>query len=160
MDMQQLFGSGEQLTPLQMGVRAFIMFFITLGLIRIGGMRIFGKKTAFDNILVIMLGAILARGVVGASPFLSTVVAGGVMVLIHKILALLALKYVWVGKIVKGIHRSLFKNGEMNTRNMRIAAISKDDLMEGVRLQINSNSLEDVQEAYIEKNGQVSIVEK
>jgi len=160
MDMQQLFGSGEQLTPLQMGVRAFIMFFITLGLIRIGGMRIFGKKTAFDNILVIMLGAILARGVVGASPFLSTVVAGGVMVLIHKILALLALKYVWVGKIVKGIHRSLFKNGEMNIRNMRIAAISKDDLMEGVRLQINSNSLEDVQEAYIEKNGQVSIVEK
>lgn len=160
MDMQQLFGSGEQLTPLQMGVRAFIMFFITLGLIRIGGMRIFGKKTAFDNILVIMLGAILARGVVGASPFLSTVVAGGVMVLIHKILALLALKYVWVGKIVKGIHRSLFKNGEMNTRNMRIAAISKDDLMEGVRLQINSNSLEDVEEAYIEKNGQVSIVEK
>jgi len=160
MDMQQLFGSGEQLTPLQMGVRAFIMFFIALGLIRIGGMRIFGKKTAFDNILVIMLGAILARGVVGASPFLSTVAAGGVMVLIHKILALLALKYVWVGKIVKGIHRSLFKNGEMNTRNMRIAAISKDDLMEGVRLQINSNSLEDVQEAYIEKNGQVSIVEK
>jgi len=160
MDMQQLFGSGEQLTPLQMGVRAFIMFFIALGLIRIGGMRIFGKKTAFDNILVIMLGAILARGVVGASPFLSTVAAGGVMVLIHKILALLALKYVWVGKIVKGIHRSLFKNGEMNIRNMRIAAISKDDLMEGVRLQINSNSLEDVQEAYIEKNGQVSIVEK
>jgi len=160
MDMQQLFGSGEQLTPLQMGVRAFIMFFITLGLIRIGGMRIFGKKTAFDNILVIMLGAILARGVVGASPFLSTVVAGGVMVLIHKILALLALKYIWVGKIVKGIHRSLFKNGEMNSRNMRIAAISKDDLMEGVRLQINSNSLEDVEEAYIEKNGQVSIVEK
>lgn len=160
MDMQQLFGSGEQLTPLQMGVRAFIMFFITLGLIRIGGMRIFGKKTAFDNILVIMLGAILARGVVGASPFLSTVVAGGVMVLIHKVLALLALKYVWVGKIVKGIHRSLFRNGEMNTRNMRIAAISKDDLMEGVRLQINSNSLEDVEEAYIEKNGQVSIVEK
>jgi uncharacterized membrane protein YcaP (DUF421 family) len=43
---------------------------------------------------------------------------------------------------------------------MRIATISKDDLMEGVRLQINSNSLEDVKEAYIEKNGQVSIIEK
>ena len=42
---------------------------------------------------------------------------------------------------------------------MRIATISKDDLMEGVRLQINSNSLDDVQEAYIEKNGQVSVIE-
>src|SRR6478672_4808149 len=160
MDLHSLFGSGEHLTALQMGVRSFIMFFIALALIRIGGMRIFGKKTAFDNILVIMLGAILARGVVGASPFFSTVAAAAVMVIIHKILALLALRHIWVGKIVKGIHRSLYKNGEMNTRNMRIATISKDDLMEGVRLQINSNSLDDVKEAYIEKNGQVSIIEK
>jgi uncharacterized membrane protein YcaP (DUF421 family) len=159
MDIKELFGSGEQLTALQMSVRAFIMFFIALALIRFGGMRIFGKKTAFDNILVIMLGAVLARGVVGASPFFSTVAASAIMVIIHKILALLALKYIWVGKVVKGIHRSLYKNGEMNARNMRIAAISKDDLMEGVRMQINSNSLDDVKEAYIEKNGQVSVIE-
>jgi len=160
MDIKDLFGSGEHLTALQMSVRAFIMFFITLALIRFAGMRIFGKRTAFDNILVIMLGAVLARGVVGASPFFSTVAAAAVMVIVHKILALLAMKYVWVGKIVKGIHRSLYKNGEMNAKNMKIAEISKDDLMEGVRLQINSNSLDDVQEAYIEKNGQVSIIEK
>ena len=62
MDINELFGNGQNLTALQMGVRAFIMFFIALALIRIGGMRIFGKKTAFDNILVIMLGAVLARG--------------------------------------------------------------------------------------------------
>ena len=159
MDINELFGNGQNLTALQMGVRAFIMFFIALALIRIGGMRIFGKKTAFDNILVIMLGAVLARGVVGASPFFSTVSAAAVMVVIHKILALLAMKYIWIGKIVKGIHRSLYKNGEMNLKNMRIATISRDDLMEGVRLQIHSNNLDDVKEAYIEKNGEVSVVE-
>ncbi|HMG69382.1 MAG TPA: YetF domain-containing protein [Chitinophagaceae bacterium] len=160
MNLNDLFGTGENLTPLQMGVRAFLMFFIALVLIRFGGMRIFGKKTAFDNILVIMLGAILARGVVGASPFFATVVAGAVLVVIHKILALLSLKYIWIGKIVKGIHRSLYKNDELNRRNMRISTISKDDLMEGVRLQINSNDIKDVKEAFIEKNGQVSIVKK
>jgi hypothetical protein len=106
MEWDVLFGSGEDLTPLQMGFRAFLMFFITLILIRIAGMRIFGKQTAFDSILVIMLGAVLARGVVGASPFISAVAAAAVMVAIHKILAILAMKYAWVGKIVKGIHRS------------------------------------------------------
>jgi len=160
MDIKELFGTGEHLTALQMAVRAFVMFFITLALIRFAGMRIFGKRTAFDNILVIMLGAILARGVVGASPFFSTVAACAVMVVVHKILALLALKYVWVGKIVKGIHRTLYKDGALNTKNMRIAAISKDDLMEGVRMQIHRNSLDEVKEAYIEKNGHVSIIEK
>jgi uncharacterized membrane protein YcaP (DUF421 family) len=160
MDIKEIFGRLEDLTALQMAVRSFVMFFIALALIRIGGMRIFGKKTAFDNILVIMLGAILARGVVGASPFFSVVAAAAVMVAIHKILAWLAMKHIWVGKIVKGIHRSLYRDGKMNTKNMKIAAISKDDLMEGVRLQIHSDSLDDVKEAVIEKNGQVSIVEK
>lgn len=160
MDIKELFGSGEHLTTLQMVVRAFLMFFITLALIRFGGMRIFGKKTAFDNILVIMLGAILARGVVGASPFFSTVAAAAVMVVIHRILAWLAISHSWVGMIVKGYRRSLYKNGQYNHRNMEITAISKDDVMEGVRLQINSNTLDDVEEVYMEKNGMLSVVEK
>ena len=84
MDIKDLFGSGEHLTALQMSVRAFIMFFITLALIRFAGMRIFGKRTAFDNILVVMLGAVLARGVVGASPFFSTVAAAAVMVIVSQ----------------------------------------------------------------------------
>ena len=137
MDWNVLFGSGEELTPLQMGFRAFLMFFITLVLIRIAGMRIFGKQTAFDSILVVMLGAVLARGVVGASPFISTVAASAVMVAIHKILVALAMKYVWVGKIVKGVHRSLYKDGQMNKENMQQSFISKDDLLESVRLMIN-----------------------
>jgi uncharacterized membrane protein YcaP (DUF421 family) len=160
MDANELFGRSDDLSALSMTLRSFMMFFVALALIRIGGMRIFGKKTAFDNILVIMLGAILARGVVGASAFFPTVAAAAIMVVIHKILAFLAMKHIWVGKIVKGIHRSLYKDGKMNAKNMKIAAISKDDLMEGVRLEIHSDSLDDVQEAIIEKNGEVSIVKK
>jgi uncharacterized membrane protein YcaP (DUF421 family) len=160
MEWDVLFGSGEDLTPLQMGFRAFLMFFITLILIRIAGMRIFGKQTAFDSILVIMLGAVLARGVVGASPFISAVAAAAVMVAIHKILAILAMKYAWVGKIVKGIHRSLYKNGEVNKANMQQSAISKDDLLESVRLTINKETLDEVKEIKIEKNGQLSIIKR
>jgi uncharacterized membrane protein YcaP (DUF421 family) len=160
MNLQELFGRVEDLTAVTMAVRSLIMFFIALLLIRIGGMRIFGKRTAFDNILVIMLGAILARGVVGASSFFSTVAAAAVMVVIHKILGWLAMKHVWVGMIVKGYRRSLYKNGEFNQKNMRITSISKDDLMEGVRLGINSDNLDEVKEVYIEKNGLVSVVKK
>jgi uncharacterized membrane protein YcaP (DUF421 family) len=82
------------------------------------------------------------------------------MVVIHKILAFFAMKQVWVGMIVKGYRRSLYKNGEYNMKNMRITSISKDDLMEGVRLEINSDSLDEIKEVYIEKNGQISVVKK
>jgi uncharacterized membrane protein YcaP (DUF421 family) len=160
MDFNILFGSGGDLSPLQMGFRGFVMFFITLILIRIGGMRIFGKKSAFDNIIIIMLGAVLARGVVGASPFFSTVFAAAVMVIVHRVLAILAMRYIWVGKIVKGIHRTLYENGEMKDKRMKLVSISEDDLLEAVRLQINKNSLDVVDKITIEKSGELSVIEK
>jgi uncharacterized membrane protein YcaP (DUF421 family) len=107
-----------------------------------------------------MLGAVLARGVVGASPFFSTVAAAAMMVIIHKVLALLAMRFVWVGKLVKGIHRTLYENGEMNEKSMRMVAISKDDLMESVRLQLNEKTLRHVDEIKIEKNGELSVTRK
>jgi uncharacterized membrane protein YcaP (DUF421 family) len=160
MDINDLWGSSEHLDPLQMAVRGFVMFFITLVLIRLGGMRIFGRKTAFDNIIIIMLGAVLARGVVGASPFFSTVAAAVVMVLIHKVLAMLAMHFTWVGKMVKGIHRPLYENGHLDQKNMRIVAISEDDLLEAVRMETNDTSLEMVDKIIIEKSGELSVIKR
>jgi uncharacterized membrane protein YcaP (DUF421 family) len=160
MNITEIFGSGEDLSPVQMAARAFVMFFIALMLIRLAGMRIFGIKTAFDNILVIMLGAILSRGVAGSSPFFSTVAAAAAMIIVHKVLAWLAMKHVWVGKIVKGYRRSLYHNGEIREENLRKTSISKDDLMEGVRLEIHKNSLDEVDQIFIEKTGEISVVKK
>ena len=160
MNITDIFGSGEDLSPTQMAIRAFVMFFIALMLIRLAGMRIFGIKTAFDNILVIMLGAILSRVIVGASPFFSTVAAAAAMILVHKFLAWLAMKHEWVGKIVKGYRHSLYHDGEMREDNLRRTAVSKDDLMEGVRLEINKNSLDEVEQIFIEKTGEISVVKK
>jgi uncharacterized membrane protein YcaP (DUF421 family) len=160
MNISEIFGSGEDLTPWQMAARAFVMFFIALMLIRLAGMRVFGIKTAFDNILVIMLGAILSRGVTGSSPFFSTVAAAAAMILVHKVLAWLAMKHVWVGKIVKGYRRSLYHNDEIREENLRKTSISKDDLMEGVRLEINRNSLDEVEQIFIEKTGEISVIKK
>ena len=160
MNITDIFGSGEDLSPTQMAIRAFVMFFIALMLIRLAGMRIFGIKTAFDNILVIMLGAILSRGIVGASPFFSTVAAAAAMILVHKFLAWLAMKHEWVGKIVKGYRHSLYHDGEMREDNLRRTAVSKDDLMEGVRPEINKNSLDEVEQIFIEKTGEISVVKK
>ena len=160
MNITEIFGSGEDLSPMQMAARAFVMFFIALLLIRLAGMRVFGIRTAFDNILVIMLGAILSRGVAGSSPFFSTVAAAAAMIIVHKVLALLAMKYTWIGKIVKGYRRSLYHNGEMREENLQKTFISKDDLMEGVRLEIHKNSLDDVEQIFVEKTGEISVVKK
>jgi uncharacterized membrane protein YcaP (DUF421 family) len=155
-----MWGVEDRLDIWHMCARAFLMFFITLGLIRIGGMRIFGLKTAFDSILVIMLGAVLGRGIVGASPFFSTVGAALVLVLVHRLLSYLAIRHIWIGKIVKGEHQTLFRDGNYNEKKMNRHGISKDDMQEALRLKLNSNDINDAKEIVIEKSGELSVTRK
>jgi uncharacterized membrane protein YcaP (DUF421 family) len=155
-----MWGVEDRLDIWHMCARAFIMFFITLALIRIGGMRIFGLKTAFDSILVIMLGAVLGRGIVGASPFFSTVGAGLVMILVHRLLSFLALHNAWIGKIVKGQHHTLFENGRFDDAKMKKHGISKDDMKEALRSNLNSEDTSEAKKIIIEKSGELSVIKK
>src|ERR1700760_784210 len=111
-----LFGEGKDLDSLQMVCRAIVRFFGTLVLIRIAGIRTFGKKTAFDNVVAIMLGSIFSRVVVGASPFIPTTLACLAFVLVHRFLAWLSLHSDWVGGWIKGEPLTLYANGQFNQR--------------------------------------------
>lgn len=155
-----LFGEGKDLNILQMSTRAFVMFFVTLALIRISGMRAFGTKSAFDNIIVIMLGAILSRAVVGASPAIPIVCAALVFAVVHRILAHLSMYSPFISHLVKTNDISLYKNGKLNKKNMKRCALSMGDLMAGVRHNANIASLDEAEEIYMERTGQISVVKK
>jgi uncharacterized membrane protein YcaP (DUF421 family) len=43
---------------------------------------------------------------------------------------------------------------------MKKGFLSKDDLMEGVRLEVNTCSLENVEEVYMEGTGEISVIVK
>jgi uncharacterized membrane protein YcaP (DUF421 family) len=158
--LHSLFGQGEHLNMLQMSCRAFVMFFITLILLRLGGMRIFGKKSAFDTIIVIMLGAVLARGIVGASSFFATVAAAIVMIIIDRILAWASARSKLVSSLLKGQPLLLCLNGEVIWENMKTASLGKDDLLESLRLETKRNSLDLIQLAQMETNGRISFILK
>lgn len=158
--IKYVFGEGESLNELQMCCRAIVAFFVALVLIRIAGQRTFGKRSAMDNVVMIMLGAVLSRAVVGASPMVPVILACTAMSLIHRVLAWLSLYSDTIGRIVKGNHHCLYRNGEFRTSVMKKQLISEKDLMEGVRLQINNDSLDDVDKVFIERSGDVSVVKK
>lgn len=158
--IKTIFGEGHDLNCLQMSSRAIVTFFITLLLIRIAGIRTFGKKSAFDNVIIIMLGSVLSRVVVGASPFIPTVVGCLAFVLVHWVLGWISLYNDTIGGWVKGERSSLYAGGQENPRNMKNARISHKDLVEGLRLRINDESFDQVKEIFIERNGEISVVKK
>jgi len=154
------FGHGKDLNSLQMICRSIVAFFLTLVMIRVAGIRTFGKKTPFDNVIIIMLGSIFSRVVVGASPFIATTLACFVFVLIHRLLALISFYNDTVGRWIKGEASTLYADGQPVRRNMRSANVSDKDLMESVRRQMHEDSLANVSEIIQERNGEVSVVKK
>jgi uncharacterized membrane protein YcaP (DUF421 family) len=158
--IEWIFGQGKDLTAMNMGCRAIITYFIVLLLIRISGMRTFGQQSGFDTIIVITMGALLSRPIVGASAFMPTVFAGFVLSLLHRSTALLTIRYKGLRKFFKGQEILLYKDGKVNVENMRKCMISDGDLMASVRLHANLDSLVEVKEARMERTGEISIVKK
>jgi uncharacterized membrane protein YcaP (DUF421 family) len=158
--IEWVFGEGKDLTALNMGCRAVVLYFVTLALIRVSGMRTFGQQSSFDTIVVISVGALLSRTVVGASAFIPTVFSGFVLALMHRYTGALTIKYDKLRWLFKGEEKLLYKDGKIITENMKRCMISEGDLMANIRLNANVESLSEVKEARMERTGQISVVKK
>src|SRR5450759_3500327 len=108
----QLIGEGNDPNTYQMAIRAFIIFIIALVFIRLSGRRTFGMFSPFDNVICVLLGAILSRAVTGASPFFPTIVAALVIVLLHRLFAWIALYNDVFGCLIKGHATVIYKYGK------------------------------------------------
>jgi uncharacterized membrane protein YcaP (DUF421 family) len=155
-----LFGEGQHLTVLQMSMRSFVTFIIMLVLIRFSGMRTFAKRSSFDTIITIMLGAVLARGVVGASPYWATVGSSVVMVIMHRAIAWLSVKNKKFERIVKGVYKKLYHDGALIGNNLEKTGMSENDLHESLRLETKKLTLAEIDTAFIETNGRISFILK
>ncbi|MCC3157800.1 DUF421 domain-containing protein [Hymenobacter sp. 15J16-1T3B] len=153
-----LHASSHNITALQMSVRAVVVFFVALLLLRLAGKRTFGSNSPFDVVLKIILGAVLSRAIVAASPFVGTLVASAVMVGLHRLLAMAAYHSHAVGKLIKGRSYVLAENGALNRANMQHNNITERDLHEGVRSKGHTDDLTEVETVRLERDGEISVV--
>src|SRR5436190_14286542 len=87
------FGVGQQaqdLTMLQVLLRAVLIFFAALCIVRIADKRFFAKKTAFDVVLGLILASMLARAINGSEQLGPTIAAGFALALLHRFLGYLS----------------------------------------------------------------------
>ncbi|MDB5132976.1 MAG: hypothetical protein JWR02_2725 [Mucilaginibacter sp.] len=156
----EIFGQGKDLNALQMSVRGVIIFLIALVLIRISGRRSFGIRTPLDNIIVISLGAILSRAIVGASDFLAVVVACFVIVLLHRFLGWLLSRSESFARLIEGNKILLFSDGQFRRANIKKALLCEEDIMQGVRKSALTDDLTKIDRIYIERTGEISVIKK
>jgi uncharacterized membrane protein YcaP (DUF421 family) len=156
----ELIGENEKdLSPMQMAIRAVLVFIIALIMIRLSGRRAFGMHSPFDIVSSILLGAILSRSVIGGCPFFSPIAGSIAIVGLHWIIARVSTHNDKFGMVVKGKAKLLYEDGKLFRKNMLAGFISQKDLEEAMRKE-NIDSLGKVKSASMERDGTISIVKK
>lgn len=160
-ELNKLFGLNTDLeTIIMFAIRAVVVFVISVLFVRIGGKRLFNKNSAFDIVAAIMLGSILSRAITDSTPFIPTLVAGAFLVFTHRFFAYLSYRSDWLGNQIKGKKTVLIKDGKLLEENMRKSHITRQDLLLAAREQARLERLEDIEEANLERSGNISILPK
>ncbi len=120
--------------------------------------RLFGKGTAFDNIVAIMIGSIMSGSITGSTPFVPTLVAGTTLVALHWLLAWLSSRVEWFGPIVKGNPIVLIRDGQVQDDGLKSAKLSSRDLQQGLLEQGHRPDPAGVALARLERDGSISVV--
>ena len=154
--LRTLFGEGPELGALQMALRSAVVFVLALAMIRVSGRRSFGQRRPFDACTTVLLGAVLSRAVVGASPFWATMAAGAVIVLLHRLVAMASLRWPRFERLVSGDKRELVRDGVRDQQEMDKALITARDLDEAVRDKLGDES-RPVRRAVLERDGRLTV---
>jgi uncharacterized membrane protein YcaP (DUF421 family) len=149
----------QQLALWQVALRAVVTYAIMIVLVRMGKKRSLGRATAFDAILIIVIGSIAARGVTGNAPLFECLTAVLVLIALHWIISFVTRSYPAVGDLVKGRSTTLVRGGRLDKRALADAHMARDDLEEDLR-QKGIEHLDDVKEARLERSGKLSVIEK
>jgi uncharacterized membrane protein YcaP (DUF421 family) len=141
-------------------LRAIIIFFAVLVMLRLAEKRFLAQRNTLDTLLGLVLGSMLARAINGSERFFETIAAGFSLVILHRILAWACCRYHVIGLYCKGRPQILVENGKIKDEVLLRHHVSKHDLEEDLRLKTGSDEIQRIQKAQLERNGEISVKEK
>lgn len=140
-----------------LGVMAYIILIIML---RISGKRSLAQLTAFDLVITVSIGSVLATIMLDSKvSIFDGIAALFVLLALQWIFSLTNKKVEAFNDIVTGDPTLLFYNGNYCDKTMEKERIRKDEIMKSVRLDGNL-SMDTVHAVILEPNGELSILPK
>lgn len=141
-----------------MAVRSVVVYAGTLALVHLGQKRFLGRSSAFDFLVALMMGSVMSRAINAGAPLIPTFAAGGALVGMHWLLAALSMRSQRFAFLFKGRPRLLVRDGKPIEEEMRRHHIGQHDLHEAMRSGGKITRVEQIAEAHLERNGNISII--
>ncbi|HSP71043.1 MAG TPA: YetF domain-containing protein [Gaiellaceae bacterium] len=139
-------------------LRAAFTFVFLLFLTRVVGKRELSTFEPFDVILLVVLGDLIAQGVMQSDYSLTgMMLAAGTMSLMTVLASYLSYRVRSLRPVLDGEPIVLLQDGKPLDRNLRRERITLEELAAEARMQ-SIETLEEVKWAVLETNGQISFV--
>lgn len=151
-----IFGAKGHLSMAQEAARAVLIFAYGLALVRIAGRRVFGKWSALDIIVSIVIGSNLSRALTGSAPLAGTLVASALVMVLHWVLAVAAAKWRWASILLEGRPIDLLRDGRVSHARRIRHGVSDADLEEAMRAK-GIGAADAVQAITLEPSGKLNI---
>lgn len=149
---------GEKLNEWQMVLRGLLVFASTIVIMRLGKRKLFGRNSAVDIILAVMIGSIASRAINGSGYLLSTVLTIAFLILCHALLSILTVRSHKLAVLLEGAGIQIIKEGEVDEKKVKNESLRKEEILEAARLQAKIEDISKIERAFLEANGKISII--
>jgi uncharacterized membrane protein YcaP (DUF421 family) len=157
--LNDIFGPDQGITWQQECARAALIFVYGLLLVRVAGRRVFGRWSAIDIVVSIIIGSNLSRALTGNAPLWGTLAGTTLLMALHWLLAHGAARSRWLSRLVEGGPIRLAENGRADEKLLKSYGVSLADLHEALR----DKGLEHVGQTRLislEPSGNITVLEK
>ncbi|MBA2710801.1 MAG: DUF421 domain-containing protein [Tatlockia sp.] len=157
--MDKIFGLDE-LFDYGLYIRGIVITLYAILLFRASSARLFGNHAPLDFIIFVILGAVLGEAIVNNIPLIPSMIVCTFILGIHRFLAYITYKNHRVGKYIKGEEMCIVKDGKYVEKNLSCCRITPNDILQALRLQYGREKISSVEEAILERGGQISFILK
>lgn len=137
-----------------------VISFVTLFVfIRISGKRTLAKFNAFDFVVTITLGSVLAYMMLAQVNLTEGVVVLFLIIGLQLLFAKFSQKSVFMEKLLNSSPKLLFYNGSFLKKSMKQELVTREEILASIR-QKGIENIDEVMAVVIEANGDLSIIKK
>ena len=141
-------------------IRTVILYLCVVTALRIMGKRQLGELQPSEFVIALMISDLAAIPVESDDiPIMRGIIPVFTLVLIEFIFSIIILKSETFRRILTGVPVYVIKDGKLIEKNLKKLRICIDDIMEQLRLS-GYTSIEQIDSAIIETNGQISLIPK
>jgi len=140
-------------------IRAFFGYFFLVFIVRIVGRRPGKQLTPFEFVLIFFMGGLALTAMVGKEVSFTNAICQIIAIgLAHYILAWARSKSSRFARLIDGTPLILLEHGEWRTSTLSKMGVQDDDVMASAR-DSGIKTLEDIETAILERNGEISVRE-